>query len=133
MTGAAQPYAHPIVFLFMGGFMLGLTMERWQLHRRLALVILCKVGGEPRRQIAGFMLATAFLSMWVSNTATSVMMLPIAMSVVGLLPLGLGDQRRRYAVALLLAIAYSASIGGIATALIGRRKDASRTSGERIC
>ncbi len=118
MTGAAQPYAHPIVFLFMGGFMLGLTMERWQLHRRLALVILCKVGGEPRLQIAGFMLATAFLSMWVSNTATSVMMLPIAMSVVGLLPLELGDQRRRYAVALLLAIAYSASIGGIAT-LIG--------------
>ncbi|WP_372862882.1 DASS family sodium-coupled anion symporter [Spongiibacter sp.] len=113
----AAAYAHPVVFLFMGGFMLGLGMQRWQLHRRLALVILCRVGAAPRRQIAGFMAATAFLSMWVSNTATAVMMLPIAMSVIALLPESL-PARRNYAVALLLAIAYSASIGGMAT-LIG--------------
>lgn len=118
LKAVAAAYAHPIVFLFMGGFMLGLAMQRWQLHRRLALIILCRVGAEPRRQIAGFMVATGFLSMWVSNTATSVMMLPIAMSVIGLLPESLGAARRNYAIALLLAIAYSASIGGMAT-LIG--------------
>jgi len=73
-------YAHPIIFLFLGGFMLGLAMQRWQLHRRLALHILLLVGHVPRRQIAGLMLATAFLSMWVFNTATTIMMLPIALS-----------------------------------------------------
>lgn len=112
-------YAHPIIFLFLGGFLLGIAMQRWNLHRRIALKVLLVVGQRPERQIGGFMLATAFLSMWVSNTATAVMMLPIGMSVIGLLG---ADQDRaevdRYAAALLLAIAYAASIGGIAT-LIG--------------
>ena len=114
----AGAYANGIIFLFLGGFLLGLAMQRWQLHRRIALRILLAVGQQPSRQIAGFMVATAFLSMWVSNTATSIMMLPIGLSVIGFVPGGNEIQRRRIAVALLLAIAYSASIGGIAT-LIG--------------
>ncbi|WP_373097269.1 DASS family sodium-coupled anion symporter [Zhongshania sp.] len=114
----ADAYANGIIFLFLGGFLLGLAMQRWALHRRIALNILLAVGQQAKRQIAGFMIATAFLSMWVSNTATSIMMLPIGLSVISFLPEGNTGERRRFAVALLLAIAYSASIGGIAT-LIG--------------
>lgn len=115
---ATTPYANPIIFLFLGGFTLGLAMQRWNLHRRIALLTLRAVGDKPKRQIAGFMLATAFLSMWVSNTATSIMMLPIGLSVIAMMEQGDSKGSRRYATALLLAIAYSASIGGIAT-LIG--------------
>lgn len=114
----AASYAHPIIYLFLGGFLLGIGMQRWNLHRRIALMVLRVVGQEPRRQIAGFMIATGFLSMWVSNTATAIMMLPIGMSVISLLDSGDPEARHRYATALLLAIAYSASIGGVAT-LIG--------------
>lgn len=114
----AGAYANGIIFLFLGGFLLGLAMQRWALHRRIALNILLAVGQRPNRQIAGFMIATSFLSMWVSNTATSIMMLPIAVSVISFLPEAKSDEGRRFAVALLLAVAYSASIGGIAT-LIG--------------
>lgn len=115
---ATTPYANPIIFLFLGGFTLGLAMQRWNLHRRIALLTLKGVGDKPRRQIAGFMIATAFLSMWVSNTATSIMMLPIGLSVIAMMDSSNQEGVRRYATALLLAIAYSASIGGIAT-LIG--------------
>ncbi|WP_051146601.1 SLC13 family permease [Marinobacter daepoensis] len=115
---ATSPYANPIIFLFLGGFTLGLAMQRWNLHRRIALVTLRAMGDRPKRQIAGFMLATAFLSMWVSNTATTIMMLPIGLSVVAMMDGSRPEAVRRYATALLLAIAYSASIGGIAT-LIG--------------
>ncbi|MBW7470204.1 DASS family sodium-coupled anion symporter [Marinobacter sp. M216] len=118
ISEATSPYAHPIIFLFLGGFTLGLAMQRWNLHRRIALLTLKAMGDEPRRQIGGFMLATAFLSMWVSNTATSIMMLPIGLSVIAMMDTDNPDGVRRYAIALLLAIAYSASIGGIAT-LIG--------------
>ena len=118
ISQATTPYAHPIIFLFLGGFTLGLAMQRWNLHRRIALMILKAVGDEPKRQIAGFMLATAFLSMWVSNTATAIMMLPIGLSVIGMMGNGQSENVQRYATALLLAIAYSANIGGIAT-LIG--------------
>lgn len=118
ISQATSPYAHPIIFLFLGGFTLGLAMQRWDLHRRIALMTLKAVGNEPKRQIAGFMLATAFLSMWVSNTATAIMMLPIGLSVIGMMGTGQPENVRRYATALLLAIAYSASVGGIAT-LIG--------------
>ena len=119
---ATAPYANPIIYLFLGGFLLGLAMERWNLHRRIALNTLLLVGSRPSHQIAGFMLSTAFLSMWVSNTATTIMMLPIGMSVITLLGQS-GDasdkaERARFATALLLGIAYAASIGGIAT-LIG--------------
>ncbi|MBW4933549.1 SLC13 family permease [Marinobacter sp. F4206] len=118
ISEATSPYAHPIIFLFLGGFTLGLAMQRWNLHRRIALLTLKAMGDEPKRQIGGFMLATAFLSMWVSNTATSIMMLPIGLSVIAMMDTDRPDAVRRYATALLLAIAYSASIGGIAT-LIG--------------
>lgn len=118
VTDATVPYANPIIFLFLGGFTLGLAMQRWNLHRRIALHILLLVGTSPRRQIAGFMVATAFLSMWVSNTATAIMMLPIGLSVLSMVHAPDDESRRRFGVALLLAIAYSASVGGIAT-LIG--------------
>jgi len=115
---ATAPYANPIIFLFLGGFTLGLAMQKWNLHRRIALLTLRAMGNQPRRQIAGFMLATAFLSMWVSNTATAIMMLPIGLSVIAMVDSDNPEGVRRYATALLLSIAYSASIGGIAT-LIG--------------
>ncbi|MGE4532226.1 SLC13 family permease [Halomonas sp.] len=118
MGEATGSYANPIIYLFLGGFLLGIAMQRWQLHRRLALHVLRLVGHQPRRQIAGFMVATGFLSMWVSNTATAIMVLPIGMSVISLLDDSDPEELRRYATALLLAIAYSASIGGVAT-LIG--------------
>jgi len=118
MGEAAGSYANPIIYLFLGGFLLGIAMQRWNLHRRLALHVLKLVGHQPRRQIGGFMIATGFLSMWVSNTATAIMMLPIGMSVIALLGDTDPEELKRYATALLLAIAYSASIGGVAT-LIG--------------
>ncbi|NYH78968.1 sodium-dependent dicarboxylate transporter 2/3/5 [Actinopolyspora biskrensis] len=132
---ATSPYANDIVFLFMGGFMLALAMQRWGLHRRIALRTVLAVGTRPVRIVGGFMLATAFLSMWVSNTATTVVMLPIGMSVLTLVFERLrGDSDEetvehvmrdredtgagRFAVCLMLAIAYAASIGSLAT-LIG--------------
>ena len=118
LKGTAASYANPTIFLFLGGFLLGIAMQRWNLHRRIALRILNVVGQKPKQQIAGFMLATGFISMWVSNTATAIMMLPIGMSVVSLFANADSGEVKRYATALLLAIAFSASIGGIAT-LIG--------------
>ena len=119
LAKATAPYANPTIFLFLGGFLLGLAMQRWNLHKRIALATLLAVGNQPSRQIAGFMIATAFISMWVSNTATSIMMLPIGLSVIGLLTEGSArEQSERFATALLLGIANAASVGGIAT-LIG--------------
>lgn len=123
MRAAAAPYAHPIIYLFFGGFLLALAMERWGLHRRIALGLIGIMGTRPARIVAGFMVASAFLSMWVSNTATALMMLPIALSVIVLLEAQAKDgaakeQADRFALVLLLAIAYSATIGGLGT-LIG--------------
>lgn len=112
---ATAPYASPTIFLFMGGFVLGLAMQRWNLHKRIALMTLLAVGTKPSHQIGGFMIATAFLSMWVSNTATAIMMLPIGLSVVSMFEQDDPVAVRKYATALLLAIAYSASLGGIGT------------------
>ncbi len=133
MKTAATPYAHPINFLFLGGFILALSMQRWNLHRRVALNIILFVGTPPQAIVVGFMIATAFLSMWISNTATTMMMLPVALSVIGVLtdnpdldpengdpsvrPV-LDQNSRNFATALLLAIAYSANVGGMGT-LIG--------------
>ena len=108
-------YASEIIFLFMGGFILALGIQRWGLHRRIALHIVRVFGTNPSSMILGFMVATAFLSMWISNTATSLMMLPIALAVVASLREIDGDRMKGFAPALLLGIAYSASIGGLAT------------------
>jgi sodium-dependent dicarboxylate transporter 2/3/5 len=123
MPAAAAPYANEVIFLFLGGFLLAASMQRWGLHKRLALMIMSAVGATPRRLILGFMLATAFLSMWISNTATAAMMLPIALAVSDLfaprdLGTGTGSGQANFPVALLLGIAYACSIGGVAT-LIG--------------
>ena len=126
IDAAAAPYAHPLIFLFMGGFMIALAMERWGLPRRISLLVIRALGTRPRRLIAGFMLSTAFFSMWVSNTATTLMMLPIGLSVIHLVERGSGSgdpdvpagAQREFAVALMLGIAYAASIGGVGT-LIG--------------
>ncbi|MFW5947313.1 MAG: SLC13 family permease [Gemmatimonadota bacterium] len=150
---AAAPYAHPIIFLFMGGFMIARAMERWGLHHRIALGVVAAVGTRPHRIVLGFMTATAFLSLWVSNTATAVMMMPIGLSVIGLVapPPGTGPDattpsrdraaahhvagtpafpaatgstpddlpgQLNFGTALMLGIAYAASIGGLGT-LIG--------------
>jgi len=116
---AATPYAHPLIFLFMGGFIIAKAIETWNLHRRIALLIVQAFGTRPDYLIAGFMLATASLSMWVSNTATTVMMLPIAVSIIGVLnEKEAPDVATNTATALLLGIAYSASIGGAGT-LVG--------------
>jgi sodium-dependent dicarboxylate transporter 2/3/5 len=119
VDAAAAPYANPIVFLFLGGFIIALAIERWNLHRRMALIVLSNVGAREDLQVGGFMIATAALSMWVSNTATAALMLPVALSVVPRTTGGALDPAKRgFAAALLLSVAYGASIGGIAT-LIG--------------
>ena len=120
MREAASPYASPIVFLFMGGFMIALAMERWSLHRRIALNIVRLTGTNANGIILGFMLATAALSMWISNTATTVMMLPIALSVVDLLTRNRESAYSKqgiqfFALSMMLGIAYAANIGGTAT------------------
>lgn len=119
---AAGPYASPAIFLFMGGFIIAIAMERWGLHKRIALNIIRVIGTGSTTVVAGFMVATAFLSMWISNTATVVMMLPISMSVISSIlerAEGAGAKdRHRFALAMMLGIAYSASIGGIST-LVG--------------
>jgi sodium-dependent dicarboxylate transporter 2/3/5 len=142
VSEATAPYANEIVFLFMGGFLIAIAMQKWNLHRRIALLTLRAVGTHPRRIVLGMMIATAFLSMWVSNTATTLMMLPIALSVLSLVVERTGsrsaevqqegeaiqegttiseavDDRsvRIFGVGLVLSIAWAASIGGLGTLL----------------
>ncbi|WP_265522620.1 SLC13 family permease [Oerskovia flava] len=142
VNDTTAPYASPTVFLFMGGFMIALAMQKWNLHKRVALVVMRAIGTKPRQLVLGVMVATAFLSMWVSNTATTLMMLPIGISVLALVASTSGGARgsddgattgpegeaasqaladkdtRNFAVCLMLSIAYAATIGGLAT-LIG--------------
>ena len=114
---ATAPYASPIIFLFMGGFFIALGLEEHGLHKRIALNLVRVIGTSANRIILGFMLATGFLSMWISNTASTVMMLPIAITVINLLKGSAVDEKRfnLFALALMLGIAYSANIGGMAT------------------
>ncbi|WP_421824716.1 SLC13 family permease [Flagellimonas oceanensis] len=121
LSSTTASYGHKYIFLYMGGFMLAIAIEKWNLHKRIALQVIRIIGANVSKIILGFMVATAFLSMWISNTATSVMMLPIAMSIVTQLkdnPATREDENLVFGKALMLGIAYSASIGGVAT-LIG--------------
>ena len=123
-------YGNNVIFLFMGGFLLALAMQRWNLHRRMALLTVRLIGTRPPQMIAGFMIATGFLSMWVSNTATAVMMLPIGISVLLLVnktsdaiddPVDADEEaaatpvKSNFGTALMLGIAYAASIGSLGT------------------
>lgn len=119
---ATTPYADPVIFLFMGGFIIAMSMQRWGLHRRIALHIINIVGTSPRRLILGFMVATAFLSMWISNTATAMMMIPIAIAIIATVMPGINtklnemnEEQRDFAGCLVIAVAYAANIGGIGT------------------
>jgi sodium-dependent dicarboxylate transporter 2/3/5 len=125
MQDTAAAYADPTIFLFMGGFFLAAAMERWGLHRRIALTIILWTGLSPSRIVLGFMLATAFISLWISNTATTVMILPIALAVARQVAgepeqkeAGAESAGRPFARVLMLGVAYAATIGGIGT-LIG--------------
>ncbi len=117
---ASAPYGDPVIFLFMGGFILALGLERHKLHQRIALGLIRLTGTSGNGIILGFMLSTALISMWISNTATAIMMLPIATSVTALLAGEVGGHKddprfKKFATGLMLAIAYAASIGGMAT------------------
>ncbi|WP_265767022.1 SLC13 family permease [Fodinibius salsisoli] len=119
---AAAPYADPMIYLFLGGFIIAIAMQRWDLHRRIALNIINFIGAQPRNIIFGFIVSSAFMSMWVSNTAATMMMLPIGLSVIQLLKDNKTDpkesaQYRNFAVALMLAIAYAANVGGLGTVI----------------
>ena len=120
MGPVAANYAHTLIFLFLGGFLLAAAMQRWGLHKRIALKIVNVVGTSAGGIIIGFMAATAFLSMWISNTATTIMMFAVGLSVVEFIAKKTPDRSmvRNFGVALMLGIAYSASIGGVGT-LIG--------------
>lgn len=113
LAEASAPYGNPLVFLFLGGFLLAAAVEHHGLHRRIAGFVLTRAGASPRRLVAGFLLTSGFLSMWISNTATVVLLLPVALSV-----LQGPAAHRALSVPVLLAVAYGASIGGTAT-LIG--------------
>ncbi|MFN4282691.1 MAG: SLC13 family permease [Alphaproteobacteria bacterium] len=120
IAAASAPYANPLVFLFLGGFLLAAGVKRWGLHRRLAHATVRAIGGEPRRLALGFMVASGFLSMWISNTAAVVLMLPVAVSIIAMVETAhcAAEDVRRFALTLLLGLAYAASIGGVGT-LIG--------------
>jgi sodium-dependent dicarboxylate transporter 2/3/5 len=127
-TQVTLSYANHLIYLYMGGFLIAVTMEKWNLHRRIALQTIRVIGITPDRIVLGFMVATGFLSMWISNTAAAMMMVTIAMAVVSQVIKGIGDDDTltvdtrvghfRFGAALMLGIAYAASIGGVAT-LVG--------------
>lgn len=126
ISEATSPYANPLIYLFMGGFIIAIALQRWQLHKRIALNIVNFVGTNPNSIIIGFIIASAFLSMWVSNTAAALMMLPIALSVIELSKKQGGLEQNldhsktntNFELVLVLSIAYACNIGGVGT-LIG--------------
>ena len=116
---ATQPYANPLIFLFMGGFLIATAMQRWNLHRRIALNIIHLMGTRPSGILWGIIISSAFLSMWVSNTATALMMLPIGTSIIALISENSSAEMdasiRNFEVVLVLAIAFACNIGGMGT------------------
>jgi len=121
ISDSTAPYANPLIFLFMGGFMIAIAMQRWNLHKRIALNIVSFIGTKPSSILIGFIIASAFLSMWVSNTATALMMLPIALSIIQLAKSNGGEHSvhdSNFSLVLVLCIAYACNIGGVGT-LIG--------------
>jgi sodium-dependent dicarboxylate transporter 2/3/5 len=115
INAVAQNYGNKIIFLFLSGFILAIAINKWGLNKRIALNIIKITGSSPKGILLGFMLATAFISMWISNTATTIMMLPIAISIINIISNNKNKEINKFAKILLLSIAYSASIGGIAT------------------
>ncbi|MBL4861517.1 MAG: SLC13/DASS family transporter [Crocinitomicaceae bacterium] len=117
IAATSAPYGHRVIFLALGGFVLAAAIEKWHLHKKFAYFVIGLCGSEPRHIIAGFMIASAMLSMWISNVATAIIMLPVAMSIINLQDKDNADHKR-FAVCLLLSICYSCSVGGMGT-LIG--------------
>jgi len=144
MKDVLAPYADPTIYLFLGGFVIALAIERWNLHRRIALTIIDMVGTSPSRLVLGFMLATGFISVFISNSATAMMMLPIGLAVIKQIMELKGIKtdsgevpRTNFAALIMLAIAYAASIGGVGS-IIGSPPNAvfvgvlEKTTGIRI-
>jgi solute carrier family 13 (sodium-dependent dicarboxylate transporter), member 2/3/5 len=120
ISETAAPFSNPVIYLFLGGFLIALAMQRWNLHRRVAINLIGITGTHPTRLVGGFLVASAVVSMWVSNSATALMMLPIAVSIIQMVP-ATGSNvlaRQTFASTLVLAVAYGATTGGMAT-LIG--------------
>lgn len=113
--GALLPFLDPYVFLFLGGMGIAAAMQQWNLHRRIALGIMSAIGTEPRRLLLGILLATAFVSLWISNTATAAMMFPIGLAIIAELEHRAGRRLAGYGAALMLSIAYAANLGGVGT------------------
>ena len=115
----AGSYINSIIFLFLGGFMIALAMEKWGLHKRIALKVITLFGGNPNAIVFGFMVSAGFLSMWISNTATAIMMLPIAIAIISRMENQFGkESTHNFTLALLLGVAYACTLGGMAT-LVG--------------
>ncbi|WP_257456926.1 SLC13 family permease [Archangium lipolyticum] len=115
MGRATLPYVDPYIFLFLGGMALGAALEQWHLHRRIALLIMHAIGTEPQRLLLGMLVATASVSLWISNTATAVMMVPIGMALLAQLESSEGRKLQHFGAALMLAVAYGSNVGGIGT------------------
>ena len=114
-AASVSPYFDPYIFLFAGGMAVAAAMQQWNLHRRLALGIMERIGTDPRRLLAGVLAATAFISLWITNTATATMMMPIGVALVAQLEARSGSRLRHYGMAIMLAIAYGSNLGGIGT------------------
>ncbi len=127
IQNTAAPYSNKVIYLFLGGFIVAFAMQRWNLHRRIALTVLQYAGGDGRSLVGGFMLASALISMWVMNTSTTMMLLPIAVSIITVIHKTVSDLdqagRENFQYSLLLGVAYGATIGGIST-LVGTAPNA---------
>lgn len=116
VVGTLAPYVDPYIFLFAGGMCIAAAMQQWELHRRIALNVMRTIGTDPRHLLFGFLASTAFISLWISNTATATMMVPIGLAIIAQLERQLGGRRlKHYGMAIMMSIAYASNIGGIGT------------------